>query len=275
MYTHTLSASQCERFCKSLGISKNAPSVDALTEIVRAHISKIPFENISKLYYKSRFGIRDLVPLDMYLDGIEEHHFGGTCYATNYYLYLLLDYLGYDVTLCGADMSNPDVHIVNIVRFDGKEYIVDVGYAAPFLVPLPRDLQEDYQLTRNNDRYVLRPQDGKKRSRLDMFREGELRHGYTVNPLPRKIEEFTNIITGSFNENATFMNALLLVRFTENESCIIHNMTCRESSRNYSHTSIVASREELALLINEKFSISLPVLRVVLENVNLARDAWS
>ena len=69
--------------------------------------------------------------LDQFLADIENYHFGGTCYTNNYFLKLLLSYLGYDVKLCGADMNRPDVHVVNIVRIEGREFIVDVEYAAP------------------------------------------------------------------------------------------------------------------------------------------------
>ena len=37
--------------------------------------------------------------------------------------------------LCGAAMSAPDMHAVNIVTADGRPWLVDVGYAAPLLEP--------------------------------------------------------------------------------------------------------------------------------------------
>jgi arylamine N-acetyltransferase len=105
------------RYLNLLGVPKREPSIDALKEIVRAQLFKVPFENISKLYYLKHRGLHHLIEFKDYLNGIEHYRFGGTCYSNNYYMNQLLTYLGYDVKLCGADMKNPDVHIVNIVSF--------------------------------------------------------------------------------------------------------------------------------------------------------------
>ena len=51
-------------------------------------------------------------------------------------------------------MKDPDVHIISMVKVDGKEYIVDGGYAAPFLMPLPRDLKEDLVIKSGIENFV-------------------------------------------------------------------------------------------------------------------------
>jgi arylamine N-acetyltransferase len=142
-----------------LGVAKREPCVPALAELVSAHVMRVPFENVSKLYRRKHLGLAGLPGIELFLEGIERYHFGGTCYSNNFHLYTLLASLGYRARLCGADMSNPDVHMVIMVNVDGREYLVDGGYAAPFLSPLPRDLKEDYVVALGRDRYVLRPQD--------------------------------------------------------------------------------------------------------------------
>ena len=87
-------------------------------------------------------------------------------------------------------MSNPDVHMVSMVNVDGREYLVDVGYAAPFLEPLPRDLATDYSIVLGRDRYVLKPQDAQRCSRLELYRDGNLKHGYLAKPRPKQIGDF-------------------------------------------------------------------------------------
>ena len=95
------------RYLSALGVRAREPGIDALEELVAAHLTGVPFENISKLYYKKHRGLRGLPGLDLYLDGIERHHFGGTCYANNHYLNLLLQYLGYDAgTNCTATFTD-------------------------------------------------------------------------------------------------------------------------------------------------------------------------
>jgi len=103
------------QYLSLLGVSRRPPSFHALRELVAAHVTRIPFENISKLHYHRHLGLHELPPLPLYLEGIERYHFGGTCYPNNFYLYSLLASLDYEVKLCGADMTNPDVHIVIMV----------------------------------------------------------------------------------------------------------------------------------------------------------------
>ena len=102
-----------DKYLGLLGVEVSSPSFDFLCKIVRAHLLKVPFENISKLLYKKQ-RMDDIPDLHTYLNGIEKYNFGGTCYANNYYLNLLFNHLGFDVKLCGTDMKNPDVHIINM-----------------------------------------------------------------------------------------------------------------------------------------------------------------
>ena len=263
-----------ERYLKLLGLSRRKPSPDALRELVQTHLLNVPFENVSKLYYHKQFNLQGLPGLELFLDGIERFHFGGTCYSSNYYFYQLLDYLGYDVKLCGAHMSNPDVHLVSIVSMEQKEYLVDVGYAAPFLTPLPRYLTTDYVLVLGRDQYVLKPQDTRGYSQMELYRDGELRHGYSVNPAPRQIQEFEHIIADSYREDSTFMNALLLARFYSNRSLVIHNLTLIESQGSAVKVQVLSSGDELVFATHKYFAIPEKITREAVADIRHFRDAW-
>jgi arylamine N-acetyltransferase len=73
-----------DRYLGLLGVRRTEPGIQALEEIVRAHMVRVPFENISKLYHARTSGVRGIPDLAQYLDGIERFHFGGTCYANNF-----------------------------------------------------------------------------------------------------------------------------------------------------------------------------------------------
>jgi len=263
------------RYLSLLGIRRQRPGFEFLKEILRAQTSKIPFENISKLYYKKRLNLRHLIAFQLYLDGIEKYGFGGTCYSVNFYLNQLLNWLGYDVKLCGADMKNPDVHIVNILNIKNCEFLIDAGYAAPFSMPLPLDLPVDYSINMGNDRYILKPRDNNKRSQIELYQNGELVHGYTVNPQARNIGEFRHVIEDSFKENSTFMNALLLTRFDDNNFIVIHNMTLIESSLQSSKKHSFDTIEQLALAINNLFGLPGSIVLESLEGVEMLKNGWS
>ena len=264
-----------ERYLNLLGVQGRKPSTDALYELIQAHVVKVPFENVSKLYYKKHLNQQGLPNLEIYLDGIERFNFGGTCYSNNYYLYQLLATLGYQIKLCGANMLNPDVHMVSVVTVEQREYLLDVGYAAPFLTPLPRDLTTDYFIVLGRDKYVLNPQDDQGYSQLELYRDGSLKQSYLVNPLPRQIQEFDHIIEDSYREDSTFMNALLLARFFPSRSLVLHNLTVIESQGTVSKRQILNNRDELVQAAYQYFSIPKELTMDVVKDIGQFNDAWN
>jgi len=264
-----------QRYLGVLGVSRRTPSLDALRELVAAHLTRIPFENISKLHYRRHLGLNGLISLPLYLDGIERYHFGGTCYPNNFHFYSLLASLRYEVKLCGADMSNPDVHMVIMVRANGEEYLVDVGYAAPFLAPLPRGLQADFVVRLGRDRYVLKPQDANGCSRLELYRDGILKHGYVAKPSPRKIEDFHSVIIDSFRPDANFLNALLLARFNPDRSVVIHNLTRIESRGTESAMFAIGGPGDLVAEVEKHFGIPAEIVSDALASLGGLKDAWA
>ncbi len=187
-----------ERYLSILGIEPEEPSHDHLRRLVRAQLVRVPFENISKLYLKKTRDASFIPSLEEYLDGIERFNFGGTCYANNPYFAKLLHHCGYDVDLCSADMTKPDVHVVSMVHLEGREYLVDVGYGAPFYAPIPLDLIREQEIPWGENRYVLHPRDEQGRSRMDQYRDGELVHSYLAKPEPREIGDFAEMFTALY-----------------------------------------------------------------------------
>ncbi len=240
-----------DKYLDLLGVEASSPSFEFLCRIVGAHLLRIPFENVSKLLYKKE-GMDDISDLSTYLNGIEKYNFGGTCYANNYYFNLLLNHLGFDVKLCGADMKNPDVHIINIVTVGGREYIVDGGYAAPFLKPLPRFLKDDHILSLGPEKFILKPQDKNGLSKLEQYYNGEFKHWYTAKPKPRTIEEFHGVIKDSYSDDAMFMNIFRITRFTASGSLVLRNLQLTETTGSLT-TSIEVPRNEIPDIVETKF----------------------
>jgi len=257
-----------------LGVAPREPSLDALRELLAAHLTRIPFENISKLYYRKRLGLVNLPPIRLYLDGIDKYHFGGTCYSNNYHFHLLLRSLGYEAKLCAADMKTPQVHALNIITIAGREYLADTGYAAPLLEPIPRDLGTDYETTLGRDRYVLKPQDANGCSRLELYRDGVLRHGYLANPAPRTIEDFSKVIASSFSADATFLNSVLLVRFYPGRSVLIHNLTLVESEGDKSTVHTLPDRDQLIAAIEQRFGMPREIVSEAVGQLGNLQDPW-
>ena len=65
-----------ERYLNLLGVQRRKPGTAALYELVQAQLMKVPFENLSKLYYKKHHNLQGLPNFELFLDGIERFHFG-------------------------------------------------------------------------------------------------------------------------------------------------------------------------------------------------------
>ncbi len=263
-----------DRYLALLGLRRRKPGLGALREIVRAHVTRIPFENISKVLHKAHLGLRNLPDLALYLEGIERFRFGGTCYANNFHLHELLAELGYRVRLCGADMTQPDVHLVNVVTVDERDFLVDAGYAAPFLDPMPLDLVTDQVIALGRERYGLKPRDAQGRSRMELYRDGILTHAYVVKPEPRGIGEFARPIAESFGNDATFMRALLVARFSPGRSLVVHNLALIASRRTRWTTQHFSAPHDLARAVEERFGIPAPVTREAVDLLGELKDVW-
>jgi len=261
------------KYLDLLGVEASSPSFEFLCRIVRAHLLRIPFENVSKLLYKKE-GMDDIPDLSTYLNGIEKYNFGGTCYANNYYLNLLLNHLSFDVKLCSADMKNPDVHIINIVTVEKREYIVDGGYAAPFLEPLPRFLKDDHVINLGPEKFILKPQNKNGLSKLEHYYNGEFKHWYTAKPKPRGIEEFRGVIKDSYSDDAMFMNIFRITRFTGNGSLVMRNLQFTETTGLLT-TTIDVPRNDIPGIVETKFSMPAAVAAEALGTLTDLKDTFN
>jgi arylamine N-acetyltransferase len=211
-----------DRYLGLLGVTRT----DDLRQIVRRHLVRVPFENVSKL-------LRRPIALDDFLDGIEHYDLGGTCYSVNSHLANLLSACGHRAELLGADMTNPDVHICIRVLYGGDSspqppfqgglpvpvvepstsghYLIDCGFAAPFRDPIPLDALP-YTVTEGTHRYRF---DHHERGIALYFGDSL---SYVAHEPPRTIEDFASVIRASFAPDAHFLNHLRIARFFDDYS---------------------------------------------------------
>lgn len=264
----TQSAEPFDRYLSLLGVARQPPSHEALQELVSAHLCRVPFENVSKVYRMQTEELRGLPTLVTYLNGIDRCGFGGTCYLNSFFVHLLLAHLGYDVDLCGADMSEPDVHLVNIVRVGGREFLVDVGYAAPFLEPIPLDLDEVYAIELGSDRYVFEPRGVDGWVRQVHYRNGEQVHEYRVNPTPRTIGHFEAVVLDSYRPEGEFVTQLRYVAFQPQGGIAVRNLTLIEVNPEGTHVTRL-ERSQLPGLMRERFGIPTDITNTVVAGMSL------
>lgn len=91
----------------------------------------------------------------------------------------------------------------------------------------------------------------------------------------RKIEDFSQVIAGSFSANATFLNSILLARFYPGRSVVIHNLTLIESGRDNSKVYPLGSRDELIGAIEQHFGLTREIISEAVAGLGSLQDAWN
>lgn len=126
-------------YLRRLGVTgPHTPSVEGLFALQRAHLERVPYENID-----IQLGRPPAIDPE-----VSARRFGagrgGYCFHLNGGFAALLDRLGYDVTLhVGGVSEEPEVREVNgnhltlTVRLDGAAYFVDAGLGDGPHEPLP------------------------------------------------------------------------------------------------------------------------------------------
>jgi arylamine N-acetyltransferase len=129
------------RYLALLGVEREAPSPEALTRLVRAHVLTVPFENVTALLRRRDHPTGPVPPmdLDLLLDTWEQRAGGGICFELAAMFSRLLASLGYDIYLVLAQVSLPNGHQAIHVTLDGKRYLVDLGTGGPIFQPIPLD----------------------------------------------------------------------------------------------------------------------------------------
>jgi arylamine N-acetyltransferase len=115
-----------------------APSVAALTALVRAHVLAIAFENVTALMRRQAHGLAPVPAPDpeQILQMWEQRAGGGACFEIAMMFARLLNALGYQAHMVLGQISLPYGHQAALVELDGARYLVDLGNGAPIFEPL-------------------------------------------------------------------------------------------------------------------------------------------
>lgn len=192
-------------------VTQDLSTLDALH---RAYLTRVPFENATKLVKASRTGTPDTAlrwPVEFW----EEHlrwGSGGTCFAATSAFQFLLRYLGFASTpvFCHLPAQEPDAHAALLVTVENRRVLVDVGYALPVPVPLPTD----GAVRRVTDYYDVEVRPGPQEEYL-VFSEDKrgqrFRYRFTLRPAPEGA--YVDAWRKTFLPQAPYMRRLALGRF--------------------------------------------------------------
>ncbi|UYM06305.1 arylamine N-acetyltransferase family protein [Solicola gregarius] len=142
-----------------------------LGDLHRAHVARIPFENID---VRQGGGVE--TGLDAVQDKLVRHRRGGYCYEHGVLFAAALDRIGFDVdrllARIGHDAARPRprTHMLLHVRSDQQQWLADVGFGGGLLWPLPWD---DVGAIHRQGGWTYRLEQGTTGERMLLERHGE------------------------------------------------------------------------------------------------------
>jgi len=176
-----------EDYLERLGCeSRREPSPENLRVLQRAHLERVPFENLD-----IHLGRPIALDLPALFDKIVSRRRGGFCYELNGLFAWLLGELGYRVTLLsgrvmdGGRLGPEFDHMALLVELEGG-WLVDVGFGDSFLEPLA--LEPSREVGQPWSTYWLEERGGVWR--VVRRREGEEVPQYQFTLTPRRPDEF-------------------------------------------------------------------------------------
>lgn len=185
-------------YLKSLGAEPVPPTFEHLRSLVKLHLHRIPFENISKFHYylhQGKEGRKWLPDMETFLGNFVEKGLGGNCYILNVHFGKLLESLGYEVDLVRATGGN--THLALMITVDGKSYYVDVGYGAPLFEPISPE--EEPRFTRYGEEVEIK-RVAARQYMIDRRVNGQSFVTKFIEWVPVSLQSFNNIITHSLRD---------------------------------------------------------------------------
>jgi N-hydroxyarylamine O-acetyltransferase len=234
------------------------PTFETLAGMLRAHISRIPFENLDVLLHR---------PVRLDLEGLQEKlvraRRGGYCFEHATLFAAALEQLGFQpvrhsarVILVNPRTASPRTHMFLTVLLAEGTFVVDPGFGAQAPnVPLAledratsRSEEETHWLVRDGRYWVLRVRTGEK----------------TVDAWVSTLEEenpvdfeMGNHFT-STHPNSPFVNRIMMRALNAGGRVTVMNRDVTIQRGNRADSSVLADRPALRALLVEHFGFDLP-----------------
>ncbi len=201
-----LTAEEHRAYLARIGLKPvRVPSAARLKALHQAHLATVPFENLSR-FLKRKI---DLSTRALFEKLVTERR-GGICYELNVSFASLLRAEGFDPEYLSAEVfgggawSNPFDHLLLRVPFDGRAWLVDVGFGAIPTQPL--------QLSPKLEPRALR-RDGPRVVFLERATNGALVPQFRVDLSTRVLREF--FVRLHWHQTAAY------APFVKNQVCIL------------------------------------------------------
>lgn len=234
-----------------------APTAETLRELHLAHLSAVPFENLS-IHANEPVVLED----DALFAKIVERRRGGFCYEVNGLFAALLRALGFKVDMLSAGVANPDGgfgpdfdHMALLVTLD-ERWLADVGFGDSFREPLLLDERSEqvqgsraFRIVSDGQHLIL--------MRRDEGDEWKAQYRFTLEP--REYADYAEMCRyHQTSPQSHFTKARICSRTTADGRITLSEMrfitTLEQGER---QEKILMSEEEYAAMLREHFGVIL------------------
>ncbi|ATD01599.1 arylamine N-acetyltransferase family protein [Pseudoalteromonas spongiae] len=246
-------------YLNQLNVAPQLQGLALISALYKAHIATFPF-NSANVILKENLSLEP----EALFDRVVTNRRGGYCFEHNKVFYLALKALGFTVrplitrVLLDGNEQNGRLHRVTLLEYQGKQYIVDVGFGVlnpRFIVPL-----KTTTIDAPNGRYSLE-QTGEQAYRLALAPNND----QPITLYRFDLSEFTEMdcnighFYSSQHENAAFVNNLVVSRIMDNERILIRNnqVTFFDDALNQQEVFTITSPKQLHSLLTEQCLVEL------------------
>jgi len=227
------------------------PGEDTLSELHRAHMLAVPFENLD-----IHLGVANVLDPEHVFDKIVTRRRGGWCYELNGLFALLLESLGFTVTRYSAsvvlsDPASPDfAHLTLGVDLE-RPWLADVGFGASFTRPLRLDEDGDQERDGNTYR-VTRGSDG----RMVLYENGAAQYAFALEA--RRMEQFAEMCTlQQTSPGSHFLHAPMCSRATEDGRVSLAGMRLITTTKHGRSERELGNEADRAAVLRDLFGVDL------------------
>jgi len=236
------------------------PTLETLSEILQAHITSIPFENIDVILQRTiSLELTDLV------NKILLNKRGGYCFEINTLLLEFLSRIGFEMSCHGGrvlfgrknNQERPRTHMVLFVYIQNSYYLIDATFGAlgltqPLKIPEHGGVTESENLRISNiesQQFLLQSCIEGKWTDLYVFDE------FPMLPIDRRV---ANFYTSNYPESP-FRNSLVAMIAGNRgfPSTIVQNLNCIQSDGSSQNASQISSSIALRTLLQERLKIQI------------------
>ena len=233
------------------------PTFDTLAGLTRAHITRIPFENVDVLLGR---GIR--IDLDSIVEKIVVAGRGGYCFEHGTLFQAVLERIGFNPVAHAARVvvmvprhQSPRTHMFLTVEIEGERFVIDPGFGGhTALLPVP--LREGAEARDDRDRHRMVRQEGEWVLEAEI--DGTMTALWTATLEPQLPVDFQ--LANHWVSTAAaspFVNRLMLRALTPDGRTSVMNRDVTVLSAGGTEKYQLADRKALRALLGEHFGFDL------------------